>query len=236
MSDVGVVAALYRYPVKSMAGVAIAHAELGWHGVEGDRRFAAVRVGERGGMPWLTASRLPDLLRFVPFADDGGARPTHVRDPEGRTFALDDELAAELSRRHGREVAVLRLDHGVFDETPVSVIAQVTIDAIARACDHAADARRYRPNIVLACEGDAFVEDAWVGGVLTFGDGDGPAVHVVMRDERCAMINLDPDRATGDPRVMKWVVQTHGNTAGVYASVIRPGTLAVGQRVRWRPA
>ena len=30
---VGTVEALYRYPVKSMAGEALASAELGWHGV-----------------------------------------------------------------------------------------------------------------------------------------------------------------------------------------------------------
>ena len=57
---IGRVRSLFRYPVKSMAGVSLEHASLGWHGIEGDRRFAFRRVTEKGGMPWLTASRLPE--------------------------------------------------------------------------------------------------------------------------------------------------------------------------------
>jgi hypothetical protein len=36
----GEVAAIYRYPVKSMRGESVEAASLGWHGLEGDRRLA----------------------------------------------------------------------------------------------------------------------------------------------------------------------------------------------------
>ncbi len=36
-------------------------ARLGWHGLDGDRRLAFRRLDERGGFPWLSASKLPDL-------------------------------------------------------------------------------------------------------------------------------------------------------------------------------
>jgi uncharacterized protein YcbX len=65
-----------------------------------------------------------------------------------------------------------------------------------------------------------------------FGDGDrGPAVAVTLRDLRCMMINLDADTAAQDPRVMKAVVRLNQNNAGVYATVVRIGTLRVGDRV-----
>ncbi|MFN2464119.1 MAG: MOSC N-terminal beta barrel domain-containing protein, partial [Candidatus Dormibacteria bacterium] len=52
---VGRVAALWRYPVKSMAGEALAVADVSWHGLAGDRRWAFIREGqERSGFPWLT--------------------------------------------------------------------------------------------------------------------------------------------------------------------------------------
>src|SRR5262245_26136402 len=54
IKPLGVVAELVRYPVKSMAGIAIESAFLGWHGFNGDRRFAFRREGEDGGFPWLT--------------------------------------------------------------------------------------------------------------------------------------------------------------------------------------
>jgi hypothetical protein len=77
-----------------------------------------------------------------------------------------------------------------------------------------------------------FQEDEWVGGVLNFGEGDdAPAITVTMRDERCSMVNLDPDTATPAPEVLKAVVRVHQNTAGIYGAVTRIGRLAVGQTI-----
>jgi uncharacterized protein YcbX len=42
---VGIVAALARYPVKSMAGEPLAQAELRWNGVHGDRQYSFYRLG-----------------------------------------------------------------------------------------------------------------------------------------------------------------------------------------------
>ena len=56
-TEIGQVEAIYRYPVKSMGGQRLELAELGWHGLVGDRRLAFRRMDERSGMPWLTASR-----------------------------------------------------------------------------------------------------------------------------------------------------------------------------------
>lgn len=47
--------ALFRYPVKSMGGERIEVANLGWHGIDGDRRLAFRRMDDRGGFPWLSA-------------------------------------------------------------------------------------------------------------------------------------------------------------------------------------
>ena len=75
------------------------------------------------------------------------------------------------------------------------------------------------------------------GCVLTFGEGDdAPAITVTMRDERCAMVNLDPDSARPAPEVLKAVVRANQNYAGVYGAVTRTGRLAVGQTIRLRPA
>ena len=73
-----------------------------------------------------------------------------------------------------------------------------------------------------------------MGKVLEFGDGNGPMIHVTMRDKRCVMINLDPDTAESDPELMKTVVRLNENHAGVYGTVVRPGELCVGQLVKLR--
>lgn len=58
MVEIGHVFEIVRYPVKSMAGIAAASAFLGWHGLDGDRRFAFRRLESRSSFPWLSASRL----------------------------------------------------------------------------------------------------------------------------------------------------------------------------------
>jgi hypothetical protein len=60
---IGQVEGIFRYPVKSMAGEPLETATLGWHGLDGDRRLAFRRLDDRSGFPWLTAGRLPDLVR-----------------------------------------------------------------------------------------------------------------------------------------------------------------------------
>lgn len=43
------------------------------------------------------------------------------------------------------------------------------------------------------------------------------------------MINLDPDTAKQDPRVMKAVVHLNENNAGAYGIVVRTGMVSIGQ-------
>lgn len=235
--EIGQIEALFRYPVKSMRGEQLDVATLGWHGLDGDRRLALQRLGERGGVPWLTGSKLHDLVRFTPLRQGAGTsdgQPTHVRTPEGQELPVFEEaLAAEVERRHGAPVQMTRLDHGIFDEANISVIATDTVREITSLAGLSADVRRFRPNIVVRSTlPSPFVEDTWLGGVLTFGDADdAPAVTVTMRDVRCVMVNIDPDVGTLAPDVMKAVVRVHQNTAGVYATVTRTGRLAVGQTV-----
>jgi uncharacterized protein YcbX len=229
---VGRVEAVFRYPVKSMAGESLESVEVGWHGIVGDRRFALRRVGERAGMPWLTASKFPDLLRYTPLLRDGAVRATHVRTPDGRELPVDsDELVAELAGRYEQPVELMRLDHGIFDETPLSLLTDATVGVIGAACGRELGVRRFRPNVYIRTEQPPrFEEDAWLGSVVVFGD-DELAVSITHRDERCAMLNLDPDSAQSDPAVLKAAVRLNDNNAGVYATVIRCGRLAVGQRV-----
>ncbi|MGZ5432391.1 MAG: MOSC domain-containing protein [Thermoanaerobaculia bacterium] len=219
MIQIGHVRELVRYPVKSMAGTATESAFLGWHGLDGDRRFAFRRLGDDSGFPWLSASRLAELLLFHPFGLDestGEPLPTHIRTPAGRQLELRSaELEREVAERFGSGVELMKLKHGVFDDAPVSVISLATIAGIGREAGLDLDRRRFRANIVLETPNpEPFLEDDWVGGRLVFGDTEPrPAVSVTARDLRCMMINLDPDTGTQDARVMKTAVRLNKNNA-----------------------
>jgi uncharacterized protein YcbX len=240
--EIGHVEAIFRYPVKSMGGEQLGVANLGWHGLEGDRRLAFRRMEDRSAFPWLTASKLPDLLLFAPHRREEGARedlPTHIRTPDGNEMPVfGEELATEVGRRCGAPVQLMQLNHGIFDEATISVIAFDTVSEIGRLAGRSPDVRRFRPNVVVRLLRPVpFQEDEWLGGVLSFGEADdAPAITVTMRDVRCSMVNLDPDSARPAPEVLKAVVRVHQNTAGIYGAVIRIGRLVVGQTILLRAA
>jgi uncharacterized protein YcbX len=240
--EIGHVEAIFRYPVKSMGGERLEVANLGWHGLDGDRRLAFRRLDDRGGFPWLSASRLPDLLRFAPHRRDNdapGELPTHVRTPEGEDLPVfGEDLAAEVGRRYGAPVQMMQLKHGIFDEASISVIALDTVREIGRLAGRSPDVRRFRPNVVVRLlRSGPFQEDGWLGGVLSFGEGaDAPAITVTTRDVRCSMVNLDPDSASPAPEMLKAVVGANQNNAGIYGAVTRTGRLAVGQTILLHPA
>ena len=237
MIQLGHVGELVRYPVKSMAGIATESAFLGWHGLDGDRRFAFRRVGDDSGFPWLNASRLAELLLYHPFGLDestGEPLPTHVRTPAGKCIELRNaELQREIAERFGSSVELMSFRNGIFDDASVSLISLATIAGIGREAEVDLDRRRFRANIVLETNNpEPFLEDGWVGGTLLFGDEEPkPAVSVTARDVRCKMINLDPDTGTHDSRVLKTVVRLNKNNAGVYGTVVETGTIRVGQPV-----
>ncbi len=250
--ELGRISAIFRYPVKSMAGELLDVARLGWHGIEGDRRLAFRRLTDKSGFPWLTASKLPELLLYKPFGLDSNTAellPTHVRTPDGKEYELrSDELREEVSSRYGSDVELMNLKHGVFDEACISVISLGTVHSVARESGRGVDLcdlRRFRPNVVIeTASAEPFEEDRWVGRTLMFGGGNGGAVPmaapmaastaaigVTMKDERCVMVNFDPDTAERDSEVMKTVVRLNENYAGVYGTVVNAGELRVGQVV-----
>ena len=238
--EIGHLEAIFRYPVKSMAGERLEVATLGWHGLEGDRRLAFRRIEDRSGMPWLTASKFPELVLFSPQRREdavNGDLATHVRTPDGEEMPVFGEnLAKEVGRRYGSPVQMMQLRHGIFDQASISVIASDTVREIGRLAGRSLDVRRFRPNVVVRLlRSVPFQEDEWLGGVLAFGEGDeAPAITVTMRDVRCSMVNLDPDSASPAPEVLKTVVRANHNNAGIYGVVTRIGQLVVGQTILLR--
>jgi uncharacterized protein YcbX len=236
-TKIGEVEELFRYPVKSMSGELLDVADLGWHGLEGDRRLALRRVADRGGFPWLTASKLPELILFAPVRREAvadGNLPSHVRTPDGAELPVfGQELAVDVGRRCGSTVEMMHLNRGIFDEASVSLITSTTVLEIGRLAGLSADVRRFRPNILIkSSRGIPFEEDEWVGGLLSFGEeNEGTAVAITNRDDRCSMVNFDPDSARRAPEVLKAVVRERNNKAGVYGTVVRRGRLAVGQPI-----
>jgi len=234
---VGVVRAIYRYPVKSMRGESLAQSPVEWAGLPDDRRYAFVRGDNLSTFPYLTGREVPELLRYTPFF--AKATPSRrpellVRTPEGIEYAVgSEELRASIASRYPHPFYLLRLGlTGTFDIAPLSVLTTGTLDALSAALDMPLDPLRFRPSIYIQTpEGETYTEDAWVEQTLVFGD-DEVRMHVSKRDGRCKMITLDPETTLAEPRVLSEVVRTRDGCLGIYGAPTRLGMLRVGQEVR----
>ncbi len=129
---------------------------------------------------------------------------------------------------------------GTFqDLAPITLLTTASLRAAAKT--HANghwDPRRFRSNLLIAFEGDAFVENAWVGRRLAVGE---LVLEVTAATPRCVMTTLaqqelpvDRDILRGLARHNRVEVKGAGVFAclGAYASVIEPGRIAVGDSVR----
>jgi len=214
MTVVGHVAALWRYPVKSMQAEALDAVEVSWHGLAGDRRWAFIRDGQ--------VPRLRDPAR-----PDAGA--VLVRTPGGRELDVaDPALAAEL--RPG--VRVIKQDRGVFDSLPLSVLSTQALAGLGQLAGRDLAAQRFRPNILVDAPGPGFPEDGWVGATLRLG---GLRMRVDKPDQRCVVVTVDPVTLDRDRSVLATIARQRGNQLGVYGSTVLPGRVAVGDPVELEP-
>lgn len=231
--DVGVVKGLYRYPVKSMQGEALATAQVVDDGLVGDRRYAFTREDAADpGFPWLTARQIPQMVQYRPmFADPNDANsPLWVETPNGRSLPLDSaDLLYELAGAYGRMVELVRLEEGTFDSMPISLMS------LASAAAMSADVRRFRQNILIETGGEPFIEESWLGQTLAFSSG--ARIRLQKEIKRCSMVTVDPETAVTQPNLLQIIAARREGRVrrvclGVYASVERQGLIRVGDRVR----
>ena len=235
MTVVGRVAALWRYPVKSMAAEELGGAEVSWHGLAGDRRWAFIRDGQvRSGFPWLTIRERPELAHYRPrFAEPGrpSASAVLVRTLSGGELDVaDPALAAEL----GPGVRVIKQNRGVFDTMPLSLLTTQALASLGRLTGAELAAGRFRPNILVDTSrgadatGRDFPEDDWIGRVLRIG---GLRMRVDQRDQRCVMVTIDPVTLRRDPAILRAIARERDTMFGVYGSTVTPGRVIVGDAV-----
>ncbi|HEV2811967.1 MAG TPA: MOSC N-terminal beta barrel domain-containing protein [Solirubrobacteraceae bacterium] len=224
------VVGLFRYPVKSMAAEPLEAADVHWHGLAGDRRWAFVRPGlERSDFPWLTIRERPDMHHFRPSLLDP-SRPddsrTVVRAPGGEELDVADPA---LAARLGDGVRVIKQNRGVFDTAPLSLLSTGSLAGLGALVGSELDVRRFRPNVLVEPVDDTvFAEDDWVGAVLRIGQA---RMRVDRRDSRCVMVNVDPETTERDPSILKTLGRERDACFGVYGTTVQPGRVAVGDPV-----
>jgi uncharacterized protein len=120
-----------------------------------------------------------------------------------------------------------------FDCATVHVLTTATIDRLRELYPQGRfEARRFRPNIVVQpADGvTGFAENAWVGHTLAIGDTI--RLNVTGPCPRCVMTTLPQGDLPKDAGILRTAAQHNQASVGVYASVLRGGTIRRGDAVR----
>jgi hypothetical protein len=213
------IAELWRYPVKSLRGEPLEAADLLPDGIAGDR---LVQVVYRGRI--VTSRVRPRLLGLAGSLNGDGM-------PLVDGVRWDDEAALEAVRQAtALPEAALVHDDGVearFDVLPLTLVTDGGVEAFGY------DRRRLRPNIVV--EGaPGLAEKTWPGRMLKIGGG-AAYVAVARSRTRCVMTTFDPDTLEQDRAVLQHVVDDLDAAIALDCSVVRPGTIRVGDTVELIP-
>jgi uncharacterized protein YcbX len=145
--------------------------------------------------------------------------------------------ADAVSSYLGRPVLLVRPDipGQASDEAPVSLVSTASGEELARRAGRTkgVDTRRFRMLVELAgCT--PHEEDTWAGRRLRVGQA---VLEVGGPIPRCVVTTLDPDMGVKDFDSLKFIAAYRGVgpdrdiNFGVYASVIEPGTIALGDPV-----
>ncbi|WP_425956825.1 MOSC domain-containing protein [Xylanimonas sp. McL0601] len=221
------VAGVRRYPVKAMGGEALDAVALDVRGVVGDRWFAVVDDDGHiaSGKNTRRFRRRDAVFGYAASTDADGV---FVTGDAGRWRVGDTALDAELSSSFGLQVRVLP-EAGVshFDDGAVSLVGTATLRWCEERWGIDADPRRLRANLVIETD-EPFVEETWMGSSVAVGSAE---LRVVQRVERCRTIDLAQDGASGRGRWLKPLAAERDMQVAVYADVVVPGVVGVGDGV-----
>ena len=157
--------------------------------------------------------------------------------PDDEDF--EQELMAVFGRIPGEPIPDLTLFAEVlefesppgtyFDAFPLLIMTYQSMASLAKLHPDAQfDLRRFRPNLLIDAVDDSsvFPEQAWVGKQLKIGEA---VVEIVGPCPRCSMTTQATADLPRDTAIMRHLVKEAEGNLGVYARVVKAGTVKPGQ-------
>jgi uncharacterized protein YcbX len=245
-------AAIWRYPVKSLQGEALIEAAIESDGLRGDRRWG---IRDRTTGKILTGRREPRLL-LAAATLTGDGRPEITLPGGDRVTGVGAGTDTVLSLWLGRKVTLVAAEGSLgadaeyfadaTDDTsqaiewtmpPGRFVDAMALLVLTSASLRAAkdlyprgdwNARRFRPNLLIDIDADGWVEDSWCGAALRIG-----SVLVEPRERciRCTMVTRPQPDLERNLNIYKTLSRHHNGTLGTWTQVHTPGTLHVGDLV-----
>ena len=135
LTTIGKVIAVWRYPVKSMMGVELSTAQVTERGVDGDRSYAILDRSDGKIATAKNPKKWPRLFTFSAKLSEAtkktGAMPSvQITFPDGTMLSSeDDDIDVQLSRALGREVMLVKLEHGQVEGVQSSLSSSWSVNS-----------------------------------------------------------------------------------------------------------
>ena len=178
----------------------------------------------------LVKSDQNDLNEILSKALD---RDVTLRAAQGKPGDIEEYWPDMEGLPHRDTITEFTLPEGTFfDAAMVHVLSTATLDRLRELYPQGRfEVRRFRPNVVveLGSGEKGFAENAWVGHTIAIGAN--VRLNITANCGRCVMTTLAQGDLPKDPGILRTAAEHNKVKVGVYAAVVRGGTIRRGDSV-----
>jgi uncharacterized protein YcbX len=191
------------------------------------------RLSEVVGRDVVLAHTAPEGATFEEtWPDIEGMAPAEFIESTRARFD-EDESVSDLA------LGLAAAPGSFFDLAPMHIITSSSLDELHRLQPSSEFVSpRFRPNVVIDTPAGGFLENGWVGATLRLGSE--ASISVMMPTMRCVMTTLAQGDLPDDRGILRAAAEHnrveisglgHWACVGAYASVVTPGTIAIGDAI-----
>ena len=228
---IGRVQQLWRYPVKSLLGESCEELSINKRGIIGDRWFAIKDNRGKFGSGKNTR-RFRKIEGLFDFKAEYDKDVPIITFPDRRKIRGDNcAINRELSLVLDQSVTLVSERHiSHFDAGALHLLTTASLRWLKSLLPQSTvDARRFRPNLLIDLPGKGLIEHDWIGKKLLIGNE--LEIKITGLTERCIMTSLQQDELNYDRKIIKTISKSCQHNFGVYAQIIKPGTVQTKDRV-----
>ena len=242
------ISGIFSAPIKSFALIPHDEVYVGYKGITSDRRFYVVDSDGK-----LLTQRHCSRLALIKCGFLESENELSISFPDGALVNAEPVLGRKVGtklwgRRFNGHIVDGDWNHAIsefcgfnvklvkaefegdcYDEYPLSILAEESVQSIETMDLQNIDIRRFRPSIVMNGL-DPFEENDWIGSSVCIGND--LVVQIEGKDPRCSIISNNPNSGSQDVDMINRLKSATSDIyLGTYGLVVKPGRISLGDQI-----